>query len=129
MGPSRIGKKKNKNRGGKRNWNQQQHSYFKWTDEVYSEFMICLMKFLEPRTYKVGSVIHEELSEVEECLFVLKGSYFVGYEINKIRKMRLHFPPGTVIGGFESTFNVQSMFIYKCKNEIEGFAIRKPNLK
>jgi hypothetical protein len=107
----------------------QQHSYFKWTDEVYADFMISLMKFLEPRTYKVGQIIHEELSEVEECLFVLKGSYFVGYEINKIRKMRLHFPPGSIIGGFESTFNVQSMFIYKCKNEIHAYSIRKPNLK
>ena len=96
----------------------QQHSYFKWSDEIYAEFMISLMKCLEPRIYKEGEIIHEELSQVQECLFVLQGSYYVGYEINKERKMKLHFPPGSIIGGFESTFNIKSMFVYKCKNQI-----------
>lgn len=32
----------------------QKHSYFKWTDEVYAEFMIDLMKVLEPRIIKDG---------------------------------------------------------------------------
>jgi hypothetical protein len=87
------------------------------------------MKCLEPRIYKEGEIIHEELSQVQECLFVLQGSYYVGYEINKERKMKLHFPPGSIIGGFESTFNIKSMFIYKCKNEIQGYSLRRPNLK
>ena len=37
------------------------HSYYKWTDDQYSEFMILLMKTLEPRRYCEKTIIYEEL--------------------------------------------------------------------
>mmetsp|Transcript_15100 Transcript_15100/g.25615 ORF Transcript_15100/g.25615 Transcript_15100/m.25615 type:complete len:247 (+) Transcript_15100:69-809(+) len=61
-------------------------------------------------------------------IFVMQGSYFVGYEINKMRKMKLHFPPGTQIGGFNCIFNRKSMFIYKTHYKIEGYSIRRAPL-
>ena len=51
--------------------------------------MIQFMKYLEPRKYKEGEIIYEELQEVLEITFVMKGTYFVGYEINKIIKMKI----------------------------------------
>ena len=38
-----------------------QHSYYKWDDDIYSEFMITLMKLLEPRKYQDGEMIYQEL--------------------------------------------------------------------
>jgi len=37
------------------------HSYYKWFDESYSEFMIQVMRYLEPRFYKKDELIYEEL--------------------------------------------------------------------
>lgn len=65
------------------------HSYYKWHDDVYSEFMIQMMKYLEPRKYHEGELIYQELQEVLEITFVMTGTYYVGYEINKIVKMKI----------------------------------------
>lgn len=54
-----------------------------------------------------------------------KGSYYVGYEINRMKKMRLHFPPGNIIGGINCIFLKKSWHIYKCKWEIQGYAISR----
>jgi hypothetical protein len=40
------------------------------------------------------------MTEVLEILFVEKGFYNVGYEINKKEFLRRQFGPSTVIGGF-----------------------------
>ena len=89
--------------------------------------MIKVMKTLEPRRYNEKTIIYEELQEILEITFVLSGTYFIGYEINKVKKMKLHRPPNTVFGGFELFFGKKSMFIYKCNYEINGFAIRRDN--
>ena len=101
------------------------HSYYKWDHEKYSDFMIEIMKRLEPRRVKEKDIIYEELQEILEIIFVLKGSYFIGYEINKVKKMKLYFTLGTAIGAFNCVFFQKSMFIYKCKDEIEGYSIRR----
>lgn len=51
----------------------------------------------------------------------------MGFDVNKKRQMKLHFPPGNVIGAFNVLFNQKSHFIYKCKLDILAYAIRKPN--
>lgn len=86
-----------------------------------------MMKFLEPRKYAEKTIIYEELQEILEVTFVLSGTYYVGYEINKVKKMKQHRPPHTILGGFESCFQKKSMFIYKCNMEITGYGIRRKN--
>lgn len=66
-----------------------QHSYYKWHDDLYSEFMIQFLKYLEPRKYHEGELIYQELSEVLEITFIMTGAYQIGYEINKITKMKI----------------------------------------
>ena len=57
--------------------------------------MIEFMRRLEPRRVFDGEMFIHELDEVLEMIFVMKGSYRVGYEINKNLKMRLMFPSQT----------------------------------
>ena len=52
-----------------------QHSYFKWSHTPYQNFMIAILKKLEPRRIKDNTLIYEELSEVLETTFVMKGSF------------------------------------------------------
>tara|TARA_B110000285_G_C14977813_1_gene539819 strand:+ start:370 stop:513 length:144 start_codon:yes stop_codon:yes gene_type:complete len=47
------------------------------------------MRYLEPRFYKGDELIYEELQEVLEITFVMTGTFYVGYEINKIIKMKI----------------------------------------
>jgi hypothetical protein len=45
--------------------------------------MMAILTHLEPRHELKGSIIFEELEEVEEIIFVQKGFVDIGYEINK----------------------------------------------
>ena len=45
--------------------------------------MIEFLKYLVPRNYLENEMIYEELQEILEMTFVEKGSYYVGYEINR----------------------------------------------
>ena len=81
------------------------HSVYKWEDTNFAQFMIALMKTLEPRRYRHGEVIHGELEEVQEVQFIVQGSFLVGFEVNKKRQMKLHFPPGCVIGAYNVLYN------------------------
>ena len=46
--------------------------------------MIEILKSLEPRTILENILFYEELDEVNEILFIEKGEYDLGYEVNKI---------------------------------------------
>ena len=67
----------------------------------------------------------EELDEILEMLFVEKGSYYVGYEINKEKRMKLHFAPGTIVGAVNLITHRKAWHTYKCKFEIHGYAISR----
>ena len=43
--------------------------------------------------------------------------------------MKLHFPPGNIIGGVNCIFMKKSQNIYKCKFEIQGYAINREKWK
>jgi len=45
--------------------------------------MKFIMNYLEVRQYKPGEYIAQEMDESLEVLFVERGRYEVGYEINK----------------------------------------------
>ena len=77
-----------------------QFPYYGYEDEDYCEFMIVLMQNLEIRKYKAGEILHHELDECDEVIFVLEGKYDVGYEINKNSSWVRQFGHSTIIGGF-----------------------------
>lgn len=62
--------------------------------------MTKIMHSLEIRRMVKGEIIAKELEECGEVLFVMEGRYNVGYEINKIVKLRKQFGPSTTIGSF-----------------------------
>ena len=108
--------------------NKRKGSVFKWTDETYAFYMIKLLRNLEPRKYNQGEILHDELDEILEISFIQHGSILCGYQLNKVNKMKLHFPPGTVIGGFNCLFFQKSSFIYRCKIESLAYALKKKAL-
>ena len=57
--------------------------YYTLEDEDYCQFIIRFMEFVEIRKFKEKEIIHYELEECDEILFVMSGKYNVGYEINK----------------------------------------------
>ena len=63
---------------------------------------------LEPRHYIINEMIHEELDEVNEFLFILKGNFDIGYEINKKKFYRIKFGPNNVLGAFNLHFNLRT---------------------
>ena len=101
------------------------YAFYKWGDEVYDEFMLEIMKALLPRRYFEGDIIFEELQEVLEMTFVQRGKFHVGYEINKKRKFVVSLAEGRVIGEYNVLFMQPSMHIYKCTQEIFGYALSR----
>ena len=51
--------------------------------------MIEILKVLEPRQFLAKETINNELDEVNEILFIEKGEYNIGYEVNKTEKFKL----------------------------------------
>ena len=66
-----------------------------------------------------------ELDDVNEIIFIEKGFYDVGYEINKKSYLKIRFSGKTVIGGFEVCFDKRNLFVYKTCKECSGYIIRK----
>jgi len=74
--------------------------FYNYYDDEYCEFMTYIMNSLEVRKYPRGFSLANEMDECMELLFVEKGEYSVGYEINKQEFLRLRFGMSTMIGGF-----------------------------
>lgn len=104
-----------------------QHAFYRWGDEGYDEFMLEVMKSLVPRRIAAGETIFEELEEVLEMTFVMSGSFLVGYELNKKRNFVVSHTEGKVIGEYNVMFMQQSLYIYKCRSEIFGYALSRKN--
>ena len=67
-----------------------------------------MISSLEPRYFKTGEIIINELDEVLEFYFNLKGCFNVGYEINKRRYYRIKFGRSNVIGAFNLHFDYRA---------------------
>lgn len=59
-----------------------------------------IMNMLEIRFFKKNEIIVEEMDESLEVLFVEKGIYEVGFEINNRKFFESQFGMSTNIGGF-----------------------------
>jgi hypothetical protein len=102
------------------------YPFFDWNDLPYQGFMLKLFKSLEPRIYVPKEIILGELEECQEMIFVTSERYDVGYEVNKVLKLRLTFGERTIIGAFNLCFGQRSMFIYKNgSKEMTGLAVRR----
>jgi len=53
--------------------NPQMYSFFSWGDEVYHNFMMDIMRTLEPRQEDPNTYLFKELEDVNEVLFFNKG--------------------------------------------------------
>ena len=87
--------------------------------------MIRILSCIEPRIEKIGSILFEELDEINEVIFVMNGTIDIGFEINKIRKYVLRYENNHVVGTYNGIFDERSMFIVMCKTECSGYFIRK----
>ena len=74
--------------------------------------MIMLMRNLKPRFYKAGKVFINELDSIVELNFLTKGSYAVGYEINKAKKFTHFFGKRSTFGCYNCLFNKKSFFVW-----------------
>ena len=84
-----------------------------------------LMHCLEVRRFREGEIIANEMEESLEVMFVNKGRYDIGYEINNKRFFRRQFGQSTIIGGFQIMYGKRHMFIYRACNEVDCMSIRK----
>ena len=48
--------------------------YFNWTDSSWSSFMLRFMQCLEPRFFDDKEIIHCDMEEVNEIIFIEKGN-------------------------------------------------------
>jgi len=108
---------------------KRRFTFYSWKDAHYQNFMIEMLKQLEPVQIPSRETIHYELDEVNEILFIERGDYNIGYEINKQEQFRLRLGEKSVIGAFEICFNKRQIFIYRTQTECEGFLIRKARWK
>ena len=100
-------------------------AFYKWGEDEYDNFMLEIMKSLLPRRYFEGNIIFNELQEVLEMTFVQTGQFQVGYEINKKRKFIVAHGEGKVIGEYNVLFMQPSVHIFKCTQEIYGYALSR----
>jgi hypothetical protein len=99
--------------------------YYDWSDQSYRDFMMEILRCLNPRREESGYLLMDELEECLEIFFLMKGTVGVGFEINKIRHFGLKYTDTCVIGGFNCTFYQRSMYIWKCLAACEGFFMYK----
>lgn len=105
------------------------YSFYTWSDNQYQNFMIDILRKLEPRKFAEREYINYELDEVNEIIFIEKGEYDIGYEVNKMEKFKLRMGDNSVIGAFNICFNKRQIFIHRTYKECFGFSIRKSNWK
>ena len=104
-------------------------SLFTWEDQNYRDFMVGLLRSLEPRFEPAGTQIFQTLTEVRSIYFIMQGSVDVGFEINRLPKYVVRLGKGSTFGMYNVTFEKKTMFCYKIKHDFHGFTIRKMNWK
>ena len=102
---------------------------YTWKDSAYREFMMEVLRNLEPRFAKQGSTLVEELDCNDEIIFCYKGEIFFGYELNKQRHFCIKYQNGCVIGAYGCTYNQRSNHIVYANSNSDCQFIRKTNWK
>ena len=47
--------------------------YYTWEDAEYRDYMNLILRNIEPRFAEAGSILFNELDEVNEVIFISKG--------------------------------------------------------
>jgi len=87
--------------------------------------MIELLQNLEPRIEEKDTILYRELEEIAEIIFIELGIIDVGFEITRKPRYVLRLNKGSLIGAYNCCENMKSLFIYRCRTEINGFMMRK----
>ena len=82
--------------------------------------MNLILRSVEPFHMKRDQILFKELQEIQEVIFVSKGTVNVGFEINRKEKMVLRFSNRIIIGAYNCAENKKTLFLYKCKTDIFG---------
>ena len=87
--------------------------------------MVNLMSKMEIRNFSAGEIIHRELDECLEILFVMEGKFDMGYEINKKITWRRQFGHSVEIGGFQLAYQKKHLFAIRARTDLHCYAIRR----
>ena len=87
--------------------------------------MTNVLTKLEPRIEHKGTILFEELDEVNEALFISKGIVDVGFKINNFPKYVIRFSDQIMPGAYNCTFSIRTSALYVCKTTCEGYSIRR----
>ncbi len=93
--------------------------YYSWDDSQWSSYMMSIMQNLEPRQFASGETIYDDMEEVEEIIFVVSGSYTVGYKVNSTEHFALKMGPKTIVGDHSVMFNKRSEFLYRAYSNMD----------
>lgn len=100
-------------------------NFYTWNDQQYRDFIMDVLRNLEPRFERAGTTIINELDEFGEIIFIQKGIILLGYEINKVRNHCIKMKDRCVIGAYGVTFNQRAVYIYYAHTNVEGFFLRR----
>ena len=103
------------------------YCFYSWDDQYYRDFMVTLLRNLEPRREESEVILFHELDDVTEILFMNKGSLDMGFELNRKKYFVFRQRNKLIIGDQECTYNQKSMYIYKTHTVCLGHFIRKLN--
>ena len=65
-------------------YNSNQPAFYTWNHSEYRNFMIDMLRLLQPRQEGGNVVIYKELDEINEVIFINSGTFEIGFEINRI---------------------------------------------
>jgi hypothetical protein len=67
----------------KRSFHKRRFCFYNWDDQYYRDFMVTLLRNLEPRREESEVILFHELDDVTEILFMNKGQVDMGFELNR----------------------------------------------
>ena len=105
--------------------------YYTWEQDGYRKLMVNILNHLEPIKFESEYIILDELDESNYVVFLLqneKVQYHIGYSVNKQHIYKIK-QQNQEIGAYGVTFDKKSNYIYKTKQESEGFFIRRKHWK
>lgn len=109
--------------------NPSKRKLWNWEDLRYQSFMIKTLQKLEPRYYNPKEFILEEGEEVNEQVYIIAGSYSIGFRERHQKFFHVKLEKKTIIGGYENMYGKESEFYFKALNFVEGYGLRKSNMR
>lgn len=94
------------------------YPYYSCQDSLYQNFMVDILRTLEPRFFKAKAMIYNELDEVNELYFIQRGTFDVGYCLNRKTYLRFRFGAKKVIGAFNIFFEIRSQVVFRANSYV-----------